>query len=821
MMAPLKRYLKVPSMGTIFGAQEAAVAPEGEKARAFAKGAGIGALYGATSPGGRMGLNEVARAFEKEIPRYVEQEARTEAFRERPTREEPAAVEPSRETPQAELKTEGPQKRQRKFLKTIEEAAETEPELAERVKEVDPQEYVVQPNAESRARASNRIETEGLDKAVDYVLSEAELNAEKGATFITLAERFQKTGDFDRAADMVEAYDLQLREAGRFIQAASLWSQSSPLVFIRWANRQLESVRSKYGWADALFKRKPESFSLSREEQKFIMEKYREIGEMSDGIEKADATLELVDMVAQKVPPSVSEMIDAYRYQNMLSSPKTQMRNIGENIFNTFITAPVDVTTKGAIDYTKSFLTGSDRQNYVSDAPVYVKTAINSVPNAVKAFVETMKLTKGTEIGKPDVGIEARSEFQRARVKQLPPVLTVVPRFMEAADKFNMAIVGGGEMAIQKRKGVSDAEAYKKAVEAAEILLYRNRLDPSDPALSIPAKAITSLGKVVQESRKLPVLGTLSKWYVPFIRTPINKGAQMIERSPLGAIRDPRTFTEASGAKVLTGSIVSALGAIMAAEGQTTWAPPSDPKEKELFYASGRKPYSVRIPTPTGDRWVPIWYLGPYAVAFGIPMAAKYYAQDRKQAFTEDGASKLIGLAEGLTRFIGSQSSTQSIGALFSALGGDIDYTFASQTGFTAQQFIPAASLIRYINTIIDPIYRRPKGFVEQIEANLPVLSKRLEAHQTPFLEDARREPINYFLPYDTGKSDERFDFLLPGVREDARQRHLGNQIDKIAKEVRDEKITVEESLDKVLKIMQGQAKSAQKFGEELMEGDQ
>ena len=58
MMNPLKTYLKAPAFGTVFGLEEAAVAPEGQKAKAFAKGAGIGAMYAMTSPGGRLGLNE-------------------------------------------------------------------------------------------------------------------------------------------------------------------------------------------------------------------------------------------------------------------------------------------------------------------------------------------------------------------------------------------------------------------------------------------------------------------------------------------------------------------------------------------------------------------------------------------------------------------------------------------------------------------------------------------------------------------------------------------------------------------------------------------
>jgi hypothetical protein len=76
-MGPLKQYLRAPAMGAVFGAQTAA---EGGDTREIAKGVGTGALFSLSSPGGKMGLNEIRRDLEKKI---VLQEA------ERPVEEEP------------------------------------------------------------------------------------------------------------------------------------------------------------------------------------------------------------------------------------------------------------------------------------------------------------------------------------------------------------------------------------------------------------------------------------------------------------------------------------------------------------------------------------------------------------------------------------------------------------------------------------------------------------------------------------------------------------------------------------------------------------
>lgn len=58
-IGPLRTWLKAPVMGTVMATESAAA---GQPVREIAKSFGIGALYGATSPGGNMGLNEVYRS---------------------------------------------------------------------------------------------------------------------------------------------------------------------------------------------------------------------------------------------------------------------------------------------------------------------------------------------------------------------------------------------------------------------------------------------------------------------------------------------------------------------------------------------------------------------------------------------------------------------------------------------------------------------------------------------------------------------------------------------------------------------------------------
>ena len=786
--APLKQYLRAPTQGTIFGLQEMEGAEKGKKGKAFAKGFLTGAGYSLTSPGGQMGLNEIGEGVKPIIDKYKNSEILS-------NQRGSISIGPKKE------------KKQRKFLKTISESLSTTPELKDKVKEIDPQEYIVQPNAESLEAAKKRIDKDGIDKAVDYVKSDAALSSEKGATFIEMIDRAQKAGDFDRAVELTEAYDIQLREAGRFVQAASIWNRLTPNGFIRWVEKQMASTRSKYGWMDTIFKNKPETFSLSAEEKTDIMKKLLDINKMPDGIDKTDAMLGLIDTVAKKVPPSVSELLDAYRYQNMLSSPKTSERNIYENTGNTFLTRPIDIVTVGAIDYIKSGVFGKERKAYVDDAPVYLKTAFNAIPNAAKAFMQVMKGERGYDLGKPEIGVEAKTDFEKARFEQIPKYLTFVQRVLEAQDKFYSAIIGAGEFAIQKKRGASDADAYKAGNQISQEYLYRDQLNPDNPKLSYPSKVLSGIGDIVTYGGKqLPFL----RWFVPFIRTPVNKGIQMIEHSPLGIVRGK--LNDEAIAKVIGGGIVTAIGAIFAYEGQATWSAPIDPKEKEIFYASGRKPFSVKM----GEYWVPVWYLGPYALAFALPTAVKHYTHEQKKALTNSDIDKILDIASGTAKFIGSQTSTQSIGSLFSALSGDMDYTFPATAAFTVEQMVPLDGLVRFTNTILDPVYKKPKSFWENIEKDLPILSESVGVRKNLYGEDQKRSGINYFVPYDIGKDEPSISVLLPSIRETLRQNNIKREIDKISEKLNDNEITAEEYFERYTELIEAIPKSNDMFLDEL-----
>jgi hypothetical protein len=100
-MAPLKQYLRAPAMGTVFGAQTMA---QGGDKREVAKSFGTGMLYSMSSPGGRMGLNELRENIKSEI-NFRETKARVIEKYAKELPEKP--LEPTEQAPEAPVSPEG------------------------------------------------------------------------------------------------------------------------------------------------------------------------------------------------------------------------------------------------------------------------------------------------------------------------------------------------------------------------------------------------------------------------------------------------------------------------------------------------------------------------------------------------------------------------------------------------------------------------------------------------------------------------------------------------------------------------------------------
>lgn len=493
--------------------------------------------------------------------------------------------------------------------------------------------------------------------------------------------------------------------------------------------------------------RKLQSLSIEAGDESIRVQVLKDIARVSNNTDEILKAAQGVDwnnansitkFYRQFIKPTIPEILDEYRYNNMLSNPITHLRNDFSNLMQTFITRPLTLTAEGR----------------PIEALKYLSGAVKNFPQAIDDFVKSMK--GETVITKPDL--------ERISTGKLPGFMTIPTREMEAGDKFFSALIRGGELA--------RGQTLEQAGKIAEYSLFRQGLKPEGQGVVL--NAIDSMTAWTYNAPKAV------RWFVPFIRTPMNFAKQWIEYSPAGV----STLIGAGNkreqiAKVILGSIVTGFGANLAMQNRTTWATPTDKTEKELFYASGKKPFSILI----GDKWVSMMYAGPFAFALALPAAAKFYQDDSKTALTDDGLSKLTKTATSMAQFLSGQTFLTGLGNFVNWASGDADYSLGSNLAFTAGQVVPLQGLLRYISTIMDPIYRKPKGFGESFLKDIPGFSQGLKPYTEPTGEPATRLPINYIIPYDVGKRKQSYEPMLQQRTQDLQTNALVNSLKKQAEE--------------------------------------
>lgn len=660
---------------------------------------------------------------------------------------ETAPVEDTYDVRRLTTAVQPPGERQYGLLKTAQSSEQLPEETKQAVGAIQPQTYR-QMNIEDTIEAARKTTAKNYDEAKR--IAEEGLNAGKwddqtSSHTIALLEKASSEG---RIGDLEELMSKASEAAKSSGQANVLWrtlaNKNTPEGMVKLAEKVVENANDKAGFLTKTFRKVGNKgvYTLDDDAKAFIRTKMAEVQKMPDGEAKDAALKEVMERINEAVPPGASEMFDAFRYQNLLSSPRTQARNTMSNLFQTMITRPTTLATRGGIDWFGATLFGKERQNYLKEVPEYYRGLFNSIGDATEAFKGAWKGT--IDIAQPDL-----RNVVALRNKNMPKALTAVSRFMEAQDRFLQTMVASGEYAAMKSKGVTDDVARAEAEKVAQYSLFRDILDPKNKRGQ--GELLSAIDKFSDTVTTFGQKHKSFKWFVPFVRTPMNVTKQMIEYSPAGlATLKGSTRKPEQVSKALIGSMIMLTGAKMALDGDVTWDVPKDASQRELFYSQGKKPYSVKV----GDSWVPLIYFGPLSLAFGIPAAFKD-AHDEAPLDANE-MEKVVSSLGNTTKFLSQQTYVQGMANFMDVLSGEADASLLNSLGFTAGQAMPLQGLQRYVAGVVDPIFRKKKGFMDSIKADIPFASKSLEAYEDPFTgEPSKRNITDYTLPYSLGRTGD------------------------------------------------------------------
>ena len=226
------------------------------------------------------------------------------------------------------------------------------------------------------------------------------------------------------------------------------------------------------------------------------------------------------------------------------------------------------------------------------------------------------------------------------------------------------------------------------------------------------------------------------KYIIPFIKTPTNIMKFTLERTPAnfakimwdfkkGKITAEQLPSELS--KPVLGSLISAAAVLYVLDGTITGGAPKNKKERELKYASGWQPYSIKI----GDTYYSYSRLEPIGSILGLTADFVNTVNHSDEKTSNEIASELV-LA--VTKNLSSKTFLSGLSKFMDALS-DPEHYGATYVEQLAGSLVPSG--VAAVARSIDPNMREVESPLDSMKARIPMMSKSL-----PYREGAYGIPV-------------------------------------------------------------------------------
>lgn len=304
---------------------------------------------------------------------------------------------------------------------------------------------------------------------------------------------------------------------------------------------------------------------------------------------RAEITDKIYNDVAQQIPKTAGDMLNAWRYFAMLGNPRTHIRNIMGN-----------VASAAALD--TSHKVSAVGQKFL---PQEKRTRALHTSKAAKQFAKADYANVEMELSGNAYKTEMSEIKQRQKLfpKPLQKVMDANTWALDAEDqvfKKKSYIDSMGNFLTARGWDVNNLteaqlnEARQHAIQDAKIATFQDASALAD-----------TLSRLEKKNKATEVIiGSL----VPFKRTPINVAKRSFELSPVGLLKaitydavqvkkgnmDATKMIDHIG-QGLTGSGVAALGAFLAAQGIFSAGSSDDDKEANFDAGMGQQEYAINI----------------------------------------------------------------------------------------------------------------------------------------------------------------------------------------------------------------------------------
>ena len=472
--------------------------------------------------------------------------------------------------------------------------------------------YYAYSDEEALTKAKDEIDAEGWQNALNTYQSEVrkgKVSKDMTVKGIVLYNNAVSSGDYVTALNILDSMVKTSRDAAQAMQAVNILNKFSPETRLYCACRGIDGIKSqvqkKYG-------KKAPDIEIDEALLTDYVQKMR-----SGDTEAAEAAWENIQQnIADQLPASWIDKLNAWRYLAMLGNPRTHIRNtIGnaffsipvtvKNVVATGIEAGVDKLSKNGVQRTKALLNPLTNKQ---DRALYA-TAMEDYANASGQILSGGKFD--------DIFSEVSNKQTIFRFKPLEAARKLNSKALDMEDvwfakpHYATALAGylkaNGISAVEFADGSMSNAAMRKArnyaVKEAQKATFRD--------INAFSKMVSKIGKSDNK-----VVNAAASAVLPFKKTPANILVRGVEYSPAGLVKglidisNIKTPNNPKGTKTaaevideiatgLTGTGLVALGALLVRSGALTGGGGDDDKENKFQSMQGRQNYALVLPDGT------------------------------------------------------------------------------------------------------------------------------------------------------------------------------------------------------------------------------
>lgn len=525
------------------------------------------------------------------------------------------------------------------------------------------------------ADSTAKLQGKGWSKTLSNWLRDMDkgiVSKENTVTGWALYNNAANSGDTETALTIFEKMVGHQRNAAQALQATRVLKKLSPETQLYGVQRSVQDLQDelnkKYGDDKA-----PQLKIDPDLGKKFL--------EATTEQERDDALKEIYHDVGRQMPSTFKDKWNAWRYLAMLGNPRTHVRNIvgnagfaplvaAKNLTATAIESAVGSVAGNKMGRTKAFVgtSAADRALLKASWDDYANVA-DEISNGGK-YSDFQNANKQIEAGRvifKNKALEKARTFNSAALEKedtwfsKPHYAAALASYCKANGITVQQIAKGG-------KAMDKARAY--AIKEAQKATYRDTNALSQAFGEIGGKWRTSSNPIKKG------VGIAIEGILPFRKTPANILARGVEYSPIGlmngikkAVWDVQKGNATAAEAIdnisagLTGTMLMALGAFLAAQGLIRGGGEGDDKEKEFAELQGHQTYAMELPN---GKSVTLDWLAPEALPFFIGVNFYESTQGKKEEMDIDS---IIGSVTSITEPLLEMSCLQGLNDLIDSVG--------------------------------------------------------------------------------------------------------------------------------------------------------